>query len=179
MVDNNSTDGSKDFFSNRFPQVKFIWKNTNDGFAKANNEAVKLASGEKVLFLNPDTILPEDCFEKCLQFYKQQNNIGALGIRMIDGSGNFLPESKRGFPSFFTSFCKMTGITALFPHSKIFNAYALGHLNKNDNYEVDVLAGQESCPTRVLRSIPGGFHKQVWVRSLVCFAVFLRCLCPV
>ena len=163
MVDNNSTDGSKDFFSNRFPQVKFIWKNTNDGFAKANNEAVKLASGEKVLFLNPDTILPEDCFEKCLQFYKQQNNIGALGIRMIDGSGNFLPESKRGFPSFFTSFCKMTGITALFPHSKIFARYYLGHLPEDKTNEVDVLSGAFMMVDKKVLDLIGSFDEDYFM----------------
>ncbi len=141
MVDNNSTDGSKEFFANRFPQVRFVWKHSNVGFAKANNEAVKMAQGEKILFLNPDTILPEDCLEKCLQFFQQQNNIGAAGVRMIDGSGNFLPESKRGFPSFFTSFCKMTGLTTLFPTSKIFARYYLGHLPEDKTNEVDVLSG--------------------------------------
>ena len=141
MVDNNSTDGSKEFFNNLFSQVQFIWKKENAGFAKANNEAVRLAKGERILFLNPDTILPEDCLEKCLQFFKQQNNIGALGVRMIDGSGNFLPESKRGFPSFFTSFSKMTGLTNLFPSSKIFARYYLGHLPEDKTNEVDVLSG--------------------------------------
>jgi N-acetylglucosaminyl-diphospho-decaprenol L-rhamnosyltransferase len=102
---------------------------------------LKLARGEKILFLNPDTILPEDCLVKCLQFFKQQTNIGALGVRMIDGAGNFLPESKRGFPSFFTSFCKMTGLTRLFPASKIFARYYLGHLPENTSNEVDVLSG--------------------------------------
>lgn len=141
VVDNNSSDGSRAFFANRFPQVTFIWKTVNVGFAKANNEALKQAKGEKVLFLNPDTILPEDCLEKCLSFFQQQNKIGALGIRMIDGAGNFLPESKRGFPSFFTSFCKMTGLAALFPQSKIFARYYMGHLPENENNEVDVLSG--------------------------------------
>ncbi len=141
VVDNNSTDGSKDFLTNRFEQVKFIWKNENAGFAKANNEALELATGKKILFLNPDTIVPEDCFEKCLHFFDTKNNMGALGIRMIDGAGNYLPESKRGFPTVFTSFCKMIGLTALFPYSKLFANYYLGHLPQNKNEQVDVLAG--------------------------------------
>ncbi len=141
VVDNYSTDGSKEFFAGKFPPVQFIWKNENAGFAKANNEAVRLARGEKILFLNPDTVLPEDCLQKCLQFFTQQKNIGVLGVRMIDGSGNFLPESKRGFPSAFTSFCKMTGLAKLFPTSKIFARYYLGHLQENESNEVDVLSG--------------------------------------
>ena len=132
VVDNNSTDGSKNFFINRFPQVKFIWKIKNEGFAKANNEALQIATGEKILFLNPDTIVPEDCFEKCLAFLSTTKNIGILGVRMIDGSGNYLPESKRGFPSSFTSFCKITGLTKLFPHSKLLANYYLGHLPEKE-----------------------------------------------
>ena len=141
VVDNNSTDGSKEFFFNRFPQVKFIWRNKNVGFAKANNEALQLATGDKILFLNPDTIVPEECFEKCLNFFSTVKTIGALGVKMIDGSGNYLPESKRGFPSPFTSFCKMSGLTKLFPHSKLFAGYYLGHLSENEIHEVNVLSG--------------------------------------
>lgn len=141
VVDNNSTDGSKEYFKGRFQQVKFIWKSENAGFAKANNEALKLAKGEKILFLNPDTILPENCLQKCLHFFSEQKNAGAVGVRMIDGSGNFLPESKRGFPSAFTSFCKMSGVTSLFPKSKIFANYYLGHLPENESNEIDVVSG--------------------------------------
>jgi N-acetylglucosaminyl-diphospho-decaprenol L-rhamnosyltransferase len=163
VVDNNSTDGSKDFFANRFPSVNFIWKNENAGFAKANNEAVKLAKGEKILFLNPDTILPEDCLEKCLAFFQQQKNIGALGIKMIDGAGNFLPESKRGFPSFFASFCKMTGLAALFPHSKVFAKYYLGHLPENQNNEVDILSGAFMMADKKVLDTVGSFDEDYFM----------------
>jgi len=141
VVDNNSTDGSKDFLVPLFPGVTFVWNNSNTGFAKANNEAVVRAKGEYVLFLNPDTLVPEDCFEKCINFLRSNNNIGALGIRMIDGTGNFLKESKRAFPSPLTSLIKLTGLTNLFPRSKTFAKYHLGHLSENENHEVDVLAG--------------------------------------
>ncbi len=141
VVDNNSTDGSRDFFANRFKQVRFIWKNDNVGFSTANNEGLKQAAGQKILFLNPDTIVPEDCFEKSLAFFDKTKNTGAIGLKMIDGSGNYLPESKRGFPELFTSVCKITGLTKLFPRSKIFARYYLGHLPQNKSNEVDVLSG--------------------------------------
>ena len=141
VADNQSDDGSKYFLSSRFAAVKFIWLNENVGFAKANNAALKQAKGEKILFLNPDTILPEDCLEKCLGFFDTRNDTGALGVRMIDGSGKYLSESKRGFPSLFTSFCKMSGLTRLFPQSKLLAKYYLGHLPENEINEVDVLAG--------------------------------------
>ncbi|MGF2411194.1 glycosyltransferase family 2 protein [Ferruginibacter sp.] len=141
VVDNNSTDGSKEFLSPKFPLVHFTWNSVNVGFAKANNQALYQAKGNYILFLNPDTIVPEDCLESCISFFESHPNAGALGIRMIDGTGKFLKESKRAFPSPLTSLFKLSGFTKLFPHSKIFARYHLGHLSEKENHEVDVLAG--------------------------------------
>ena len=120
VVDNNSSDGSKAFFRDRFPYVKFIWNKENLGFSKANNIAVKQATGKYILFLNPDTLVAEDCFEKCISFFELHPEAGALGITMLDGTGRFLKESKRSFPSPLTSFYKLAGLAKLFPHSKLF-----------------------------------------------------------
>ena len=133
VVDNNSTDGSCDYFKDRFEKVNFIWQHENTGFSKANNVAVKLARGNKILFLNPDTLLPEDCLEKCVNFFDAQINAGALGVRMIDGSGQFLRESKRGFPSPSTSIFKLLRLVDLFPKSKLFSKYYLGNLTQNSS----------------------------------------------
>ena len=159
VVDNNSMDGSKEFFAGKFPSVKFIWNKENIGFAKANNQVVQECSGDYILFLNPDTIVPEDCFEKCLTFIQWQQKPGALGIRLIDGSGNFLKESKRAFPSPLTSLFKLSGLTALFPHSKIFAKYYLGNLDEHKNHEVDVLVGAfMMIPKTVLQAV-GSFDE--------------------
>ena len=141
VVDNNSSDGSREFLLPKFTTVNFIWNNVNTGFAKANNQALAQAKGKYILFLNPDTIVPEDCFENCIRFFELHPNAGALGVRMIDGTGRFLKESKRAFPSPLTSLYKLSGLTKLFPHSKTFAKYHLGHLPENENHEVDVLAG--------------------------------------
>lgn len=141
VVDNNSTDGSKDFFKGRFSKVKFIWLAENIGFGRANNIAFKQATGEHILFLNPDTILPEDSFKRCLSFLKSQRKAGAVGIPMIDGSGSFLKESKRAFPSPLTSLFRLSGLASLFPRSALFARYYLGNLDENISHEVDVLAG--------------------------------------
>jgi GT2 family glycosyltransferase len=141
VVDNASTDGSKEYLSTTFPTVHFIWSSENMGFAKANNLAVQKANGDFILFLNPDTIVAEDSFFNCLQFMQTHTNAGALGVYMIDGSGNFLPESKRGFPSSSAAFYKLSGISRLFPASKTFARYHLGYLSKNETHEVDVLSG--------------------------------------
>jgi len=163
VIDNNSKDGSFEFFENRFLSVNFIWNKTNSGFAKANNQALKIAKGEYILFINPDTIVPEDCFEKCISFINSKNNNCALGIKMIDGSGNFLKESKRAFPSPSTSFYKLSGLSKLFPHSKTFSKYHLGYLSENKNHEVDVLAGAfMMIPKRIL-DIVGGFDEEFFM----------------
>lgn len=163
VTDNKSTDGSRAFLEPAFPSVNFIWNNSNVGFAKANNQALEVASGEFVLFLNPDTILPEDGIKKCLQFFNFNQSAGALGVRMIDGSGKFLKESKRAFPSPLTSLYKLTGLTRLFPRSKIFARYHLGHLSENDNHEVDVLAGAfMMIPKKVLNEI-GNFDERFFM----------------
>lgn len=163
VVDNNSGDGSREFLEPMFPGINFIWNPVNVGFAKANNQAISVAKGEFVLFLNPDTLLPEDCIEKCIQFFKGNDLAGALGIRMIDGTGSFLKESKRAFPSPLTSLYKLTGFTRLFPRSKTFARYHLGHLSENENHEVDVLAGAfMMVPGKVLDQV-GNFDDRFFM----------------
>jgi O-antigen biosynthesis protein len=163
VIDNNSTDGSRTFFENKFPRVKFTWNTKNEGFAKANNIALQLASGDYILFLNPDTIVPEDCFEKCISFIQSKNNTIACGVKMIDGSGKFLKESKRAFPSPTTSLYKLSGLTRLFPKSTIFSKYHLGYLYENADHEVDVLAGAfMMIPKRILDAA-GGFDESFFM----------------
>ncbi len=141
VVDNNSIDDSLAMVRERFPEVRIIANKDNPGFSIANNQAIRVSSGEYVLLLNPDTVVNEDTFEKCVQFMDQHSNAGGLGVKMIDGSGKFLPESKRGFPFPFVAFCKTFGLSKLFPKSKLFNRYHLGYLDKDKTHEIDVLSG--------------------------------------
>ncbi len=141
VVDNNSVDDSVGMVREKFPEIRLISNQNNPGFAVANNQAIRESTSEFVLLLNPDTLVEEDTFEKCLDFMKTHPDAGALGVKLIDGSGKFLPESKRGFPSPWAAFCKTFGLAAIFPKSKTFNFYHLGHLPENETNEVDVLAG--------------------------------------
>lgn len=159
VIDNNSTDGSKDFFEDRYPLIKFIWNSTNEGFAKANNKALTYASGDYVLFLNPDTIIPEDCLDKCISFIKSNNNRIACGIKMYNGSGKFLKESKRAFPSPLTSLYKIIGLAGLFPKSRVFAKYHLGYLDENNNHEIDVMAGAFMIVPKKILQVVGGFDE--------------------
>ncbi len=141
VVDNNSVDGSVEMLRQKFPSVKVIANTVNTGFSKANNQAIRESSGEYVLLLNPDTLVEEDTFIKVIGFMDQHPDAGALGVKMIDGTGKFLPESKRGLPTPSVAFFKMTGLSGLFPKSKLFGRYHLGFLDQNKTWTVDVLAG--------------------------------------
>ncbi len=141
VVDNASTDNSMEYLVPKFPSVHFIPNKENLGFAKACNQGLSKSTGKYILFLNPDTIVPEDCFQRCLNFLAQKKDAGACGIKMVDGSGKFLKESKRSFPSPLTSLYKLFGFARLFPRSKTFARYHMGHLDENKHHEVDVLAG--------------------------------------
>ena len=141
VVDNNSVDGSVDMVRQKFPKVHVISNIENVGFSRANNQAIKIAKGEYVLLLNPDTVVEEDTFLKAVNFMDAHPDAGGLGVKMIDGTGKFLPESKRGLPTPSVAFYKIFGLSRLFPKSKIFGKYHLGYLDKDETHEVDVLAG--------------------------------------
>ncbi len=141
VVDNASVDGSCSMIKEKFPQVQLIENKENVGFSKANNQAIRIARGKYILLLNPDTVVDELCFEKVLSYANQHPEVGGIGVKMIDGKGKFLPESKRAFPSPSVSFYKIMGLSRLFPRSPIFARYHLGHLNENEIHEVEILAG--------------------------------------
>lgn len=141
VVDNNSVDDSVQMVKEKFPEVILIANKENTGFSVANNQAMRIAKGKYVLLLNPDTVVEEDTFEKCINFMDAHPEAGALGCKMIDGSGNFLPESKRGFPSPWVAFYKTFGFSKFFPKSKKFNHYHLGYLDENETNECEILAG--------------------------------------
>lgn len=163
VVDNDSRDGSLEYLQPAFPGVRFIANKENVGFARACNQGLKLSTGDHVLFLNPDTIIPEDCLKKCLDFMASHPDAGAMGIKMLDGSGKFLPESKRSFPSPRTSLFKLFGLSRLFPRSRVFSKYHLGHLDKNKTNKVDVLAGAFMLVKKEVLDKTGGFDERFFM----------------
>ncbi len=141
VVDNDSVDGSLKMLAAKFPEVKVIANKNNVGFSRANNQAIRKSTGEYVLLLNPDTVVEDDTFSKTIAFMDSHPDAGGLGVKMLDGKGNFLPESKRGLPTPETAFYKMSGLAKLFPHSKRFAHYYMGHLPESETNEVEILAG--------------------------------------
>lgn len=141
VVDNNSVDGSVGLIREKFPHITLIENKTNTGFSVANNQAIRIAKGEYILLLNPDTVVQEDTFDKTIAFMDEHPEAGGLGVKMLDGQGNFAPESKRGLPTPRVALYKMLGLAKLFPHSKKFGAYHLSYLKEDEINEIDVMSG--------------------------------------
>lgn len=137
VIDNASTDASWSDLIPEFPKVHFISSEHNEGFAIANNKAIKTAAGEYVLLLNPDTELEGFYLKDILDFADSRENFGCLGVRMHDAQGIFLPESKRSVPDMFNSFEK------LFTNLKRSNSksYYRSDIEENAVEEVDVVTG--------------------------------------
>ena len=141
VIDNNSEDGSVDMIMSEFPEVKLITNTVNCGFSTANNQAIKKSQGRFVLLLNPDTVVEKDTFSKCIDFMNIHTDAGAIGIRMLNGEGRFLPESKRAFPTPGIAFSKTFGLSFLFPKSPLLNKYYLPQIDILETSLTEVISG--------------------------------------
>ncbi len=163
VVDNLSQDDSIAFSRERHPSVTYIENQENVGFARANNQAIMQARGEYTLILNPDTIITPRCLQDGIEWMKSHPKCGAIGARMMDGNGVFLPESKRAFPTPWVSFCKIFGLSKLFPRSPWFAKYHLRYLSDQEPQCIDILSGAYMlCRTGLLQQL-GGFDEDFFM----------------
>jgi len=163
VVDNASTDSGESRITEAFPEVRWIANTENVGFGRANNQGFEAAKGTYTLILNPDTVVQEDTLEVCMNYLKTHPEVGGLGIKGIDGAGQFLPESKRGLPTPMTALWKITGLSRIFPKSAFFARYHMGHLDPDKNHKVDILVGCfMMVPTHILREV-GGFDPRYFM----------------
>lgn len=163
VIDNHSSDQSLEWIQSRFTEIIYMVNGENLGFAKANNQGLAMARGKWILFLNPDTIVSEDSIRICLEFGQNHEDAGALGLRMIDGRGKFLPESKRGLPMATTAFYRLFGLSKLFPSSGIFNSYYQPHVKEKDIHSIEVAAGAFMMVNRSLLESLGGFDERFFM----------------
>lgn len=164
VVDNWSQDDSIPYLKSRFPLVHFIANTVNLGFGKANNQAVRVAQGEYILFLNPDTIVAEDTFAKCIAYLDAHQGVGALGPRLIDGKGKFAPDAKKSFPTLSVAIFKTLGLHKLFPKNAYLNRYYAAHINEWETAQVEALSG--CCMfvrTSILPNISGAFDESFFM----------------
>ena len=165
VVDNNSSDDSCQMMKEKFPQIKLIANKENTGFPKGNNIGVAQAKGEYICILNPDTVVAEDTFVKILNTKNWQLNTGIIGCKLIDGTGKFLPESKRGIPTPWVAFTKIFGLYKIFPKWKAVNQYYAQHLTENQSGEVDILVGAFMVMKRNFYLELGGFDEDCFMYS--------------
>ncbi|RXR30611.1 glycosyltransferase family 2 protein [Flavobacterium piscinae] len=167
VVDNNSSDDSCQMMKTRFPDIKLIENKKNTGFPKGNNIGVAQAKGEYICILNPDTVVAEDTFTKIFnsKLLTPNSQLGIIGCKLIDGTGNFLPESKRGIPTPWVAFTKIFGLYKIFPKIKLFNQYYAQHLSENQSGKVDILVGAFMVMKRDLYTELGGFDENCFMYS--------------
>lgn len=165
VIDNNSSDDSCLMMKQLFPNIRLIENKENLGFPKGNNIGVAEAKGEYICILNPDTVVAEDTFKKLLAYSCQLSAHGIIGCKLIDGTGNFLPESKRGVPTPWVAFSKIFGLYKLFPKLSWFNKYYAQQLTENQSGEVDILVGAFMVMKRNLYLEVGGFDEDCFMYS--------------
>ena len=170
VIDNASSDDSCEMMKTKFPNIKLIENKDNLGFPKGNNIGVAQAKGKYICILNPDTVVAEDTFSKILSFVKSSeveifssnSQLGIIGCKLIDGAGNFLPESKRGVPTPWVAFTKIFG---LYKISNYFGKYYAQHLSENESGKVDILVGAFMVMKRELYLQVGGFDENCFMYS--------------
>jgi O-antigen biosynthesis protein len=141
VVDNNSSDGSAEMIRSLFPHIHLIINDRNSGFSVANNQAIRISAGQFILLLNPDTLLERETFSKCISFMNGHADAGALGVKMVNGEGKFLPESKRALPDLHSTFFKIIGFSSLFPKSNFLNKYYLPRVSPDETSLTEVISG--------------------------------------
>ena len=163
VVDNASDDGSAEFIREKFPQINLIVSQTNLGFSKANNIALKVSKGKFIFLINPDTIVSEDTITKMIEFLNEHPDAGLAGCKILNPDGSLQLACRRSFPGPWTSFCKVTGLSALFPKSRLFARYNLTYLDENSTYEVDAISGSFMMMKREVYEKIGGFDEQFFM----------------
>lgn len=165
VIDNNSSDASCEMMKIRFPNIKLIENTQNLGFPKGNNIGVAEAKGEYICILNPDTVVAEDTFTKMLNTEQWKPNTGIIGCKLIDGTGNFLPESKRGVPTPWVAFTKIFGLYKVFSKVSWFNQYYAQHITENESGKVAILVGAFMMMRKSLYLEVGGFDENCFMYS--------------
>lgn len=163
VVDNDSVDGSVEMVQAEFPTVQIIANHENVGFAKANNQALAQSAGDYLLLLNPDTVVEQETLVQCVDFMQAHTDCGGLCVKMIDGKGNYLKESKRGFPTPEASFFKISGLIHLFPHSRRIASYYMGHLGEDETNEIDIMPGAFLMFSREVYDKIGGLDESYFM----------------
>lgn len=162
-VDNASSDGSATVIPSTYPDITFIANKDNVGFAKGNNQGMKIAQGRYILLLNSDTIVQSDTLETMVSFMDDHPQAGASGCKIVLPDGSLDKACKRGFPTPSASFYYAFGFSKWFPDNPRFNGYQLGYLNPNESYPIDSLVGAFMLVRREVIEQIGGLDEEFFM----------------
>ncbi len=163
VVDNSSDDDTVECVRRDFPEVKLVENRTNVGFGKANNQGVKISSGEFLLLINPDAVVEENTIKEMLAFSNLHPEAGATSCKVLNADGTLQKPCRRGFPTPWVAFTKISGLSAVFPRTKLFGRYNLTYLNPDEVHEVDAIGGSFMfIPRRIFDEV-GGFDEDYFM----------------
>ena len=163
VVDNESDSIALHQITQQYPSIITICNATNKGYSTANNQGLAISKGRYILFLNPDTIVPMPTILGALTYLDANNQVGAVGVKMINEKGAFLPESKRAYPNPITALFKLVGLNRVFPGSAYFNKYALGNLSTHEIHSIEIIAGAFLMSRKTILIELGGFDEQFFM----------------
>lgn len=163
VVDNASDDGSVEMVRKRFPSVHLIVNETNLGFARANNLALRRARGKLLLLINPDTLVQEDTLRAMMRFFDENPDAGLAGCKILNPDGSFQLPCRRSFPTPWVAFTKIFGLSALFPKSRLFGRYNLTYLSPDETYELDAVSGSFMMVRREAYEQVGGLDEDFFM----------------
>jgi GT2 family glycosyltransferase len=163
VVDNASSDGTAAMVRERFPGVKLIASEENIGFARANNLALASSSGERLLFLNPDTVVPRGSLARALAALEARPAVGMLGVKLVKPDGTLDHAAKRGFPTPLSSLYHFVGLTRLAPRSPRFAQYTSGHVDPGETAPVDAVNGAFMLVRREALEDVGPMDEEFWL----------------
>ncbi len=163
VVDNASDDGSIEMVRRRFPKIQLIASKSNLGFAKANNVGLRQSRGKYILLINPDTLVQEDTLQVMIRFFEENPDVGLAGCKIMNPDGTFQLACRRSFPGPWAAFTKMTGLSTLFPGSRLFGRYNLTYLSPDETYELDAVSGSFMMVRREAYEQVGGLDEDFFM----------------
>jgi hypothetical protein len=124
-----------------FPQVRLIRNAANVGFARANNQALRLSRGRYALLLNPDTVILDQSLVQMVHVMDQHPDIGALGPKVLTAQRAIDLRCARRFPGLLSELFELTRLSARFPQNRLFGHYLMSYWGHDDDRDVDALSG--------------------------------------
>jgi GT2 family glycosyltransferase/glycosyltransferase involved in cell wall biosynthesis len=141
VIDNASSDGSPDAISRAYPGISLVRSSENLGFAKANNEAAKLASGNYLLLLNPDTEVLPGAIDELMRFAGEHPSAGIWGGRTVFGDHSPNPSSCWQRQTVWSLASQALGLSSMWRTSAMFNPERVHSLPTSNACEVDIVSG--------------------------------------